>query len=65
MLPDLDVGEALLAGQMINFPVLARIKPPLSKGEREEEDAFALLEKMRHQKPAPRAAINGPARKPR
>ena len=47
MLPDLDVGEALLAGQMINFPVLARIKPPASKGEREEEDAFAALEKMR------------------
>ncbi|MFO0845279.1 MAG: ATP-binding protein [Gemmataceae bacterium] len=66
MLPDLDVGEALLAGQMINFPVLARVKPPLSKGEREEEDAFALLERMRHQKPGPKSAINGqPARKPR
>ncbi len=66
MLPDLDVGEALLAGQMINFPVLARIKPPRSKGEREEEDAFALLEKMRHQKMAPKAAVNGlPIRKPR
>jgi hypothetical protein len=47
MLPDLDVGEALLAGQMINFPVLARIKAPQSKGEREEEDAFAALEKAR------------------
>jgi hypothetical protein len=46
--------------------VLARIKPPLSKGEREEEDAFALLERVRHQKPAPKSAINGqPARKPR
>lgn len=45
MLSGLDVGEAILAGQMINFPVLARIKPPASKGEREEEDAFVALEK--------------------
>jgi hypothetical protein len=40
LLPDLDVGEALLSGQFINFPVLVRIKPPESQGEREEEDAF-------------------------
>lgn len=66
MLPDLDVGEALLAGQMINFPVLARIKPPQSKGEREEEDAFALLERMRTQKPTAKSTTNGmPMRKPR
>lgn len=45
MLPDLDVGEALLSGQLINFPVLVRIKEPESKGEREEEDAFKVLEK--------------------
>src|SRR5215813_13206441 len=44
LLPDLDVGEALLSGQFINFPVLVRMKPPLSLGEREEEDAFASLE---------------------
>src|SRR5581483_944958 len=44
MLPDLDVGEALLSGQLINFPVLVRIKPSESKGEREEEDAFKYLE---------------------
>ena len=44
LLPDLDVGEALLSGQFINFPVLVRMKPPQSKGEREEEDAFAALE---------------------
>lgn len=44
MLPDLDVGEALLAGQLTSFPVLARIRAPESKGEREEEDAFAALE---------------------
>lgn len=47
MLPDLDVGEALLSGQLVNFPVLVRIKPPESKGEREEEDAFAELERAR------------------
>ena len=44
MLPDLDVGEALLSGQLTNFPVLVRIKQPQSKGEREEEDAFVELE---------------------
>ena len=47
MLPDLDVGEAILSGQLINFPVLVRIKPPESKGEREEEDAFVALESAR------------------
>lgn len=47
MLPDLDVGEAILSGQLINFPVLVRMKPPESKGEREEEDAFEALEKAR------------------
>lgn len=45
MLPDLDVGEALLSGQFINFPVLVRIKKPESQGEHEEEDAFVALEK--------------------
>jgi hypothetical protein len=45
MLPDLDVGEALLSGQLINFPVLVRIKPPTSSGEHEEtKDAFDALE---------------------
>ncbi|GIW02757.1 ATP-binding protein [Roseiflexus sp.] len=48
LLPDLDVGEALISGQLINFPVLARIKPPESQGEREEEDAFQALEQARH-----------------
>lgn len=46
ILPDLDVGEALLSGQFINFPILVRMKPPASKGEREEEDAFARLERI-------------------
>lgn len=49
MLPDLDVGEALLSGQLINFPVLVKIKPPESKGEREEEDAFVSLEQAHRQ----------------
>jgi len=45
MLPDLDVGEALFSGQFISFPILAKIKQPASRGEREETDAFADLEK--------------------
>ena len=40
MLPDLDVGGAFLAGQLINIPVSVRMKPTQSEGEREEEDAF-------------------------
>jgi len=44
MLPDLDKGEAILSGQMINFPVLAKIKQPDSRGEREESNAFDALE---------------------
>ena len=44
LLPDLDVGEAILSGQFINFPVLVRMKEPASKGEHEEEDAFKQLE---------------------
>lgn len=44
MLPDLDVGEAILSGQLINFPVLVRIKKPMSSGEREEQDAFDALD---------------------
>lgn len=43
ILPDLDVGEAILSGQLINFPVLVRIKEPQSKGEHEERDAFEVL----------------------
>jgi len=45
MLPELDVGEALLSGQFINFPVLVRIKQSASQGEHEEEDAFVALQK--------------------
>src|SRR5262245_20400709 len=46
LLPDLDVGEALLSGQLINFPVLVRIKSPKSQGEREERDAFEELARI-------------------
>lgn len=49
LLPDLDVGEALLSGQFVNFPVLVKIKPPVSKGEREEKDAFEALEEARQE----------------
>ena len=45
LLPDLDVGEALLSGQLTNFPVLVKMKEPESKGEHEEEEAFLALEK--------------------
>lgn len=45
ILPDLDVGEAILSGQLINFPVLVKIKKSESEGEREEKDAFEELEK--------------------
>jgi DNA helicase HerA-like ATPase len=45
ILPDLDVGEALFSGQFISFPVLAKVKEPESRGEREESDAFADLQK--------------------
>ena len=47
LLPDLDVGEALLSGQMVNFPILVRMKEPESQGEREEKNAFKQLEKTR------------------
>lgn len=38
LLPDLAVGEALITGQCIRFPVLARISQSRSKGKYEEED---------------------------
>jgi len=47
MLPDLDVGEAILSGQLVKLPVLVRMKEPAAKGEREEQDAFEALEEAR------------------
>jgi uncharacterized protein len=52
LLPDLDKGEALFSGQFISFPVLAKIKEPVSRGQREEEDAFKDLETTRAAMPA-------------
>ena len=46
LLPDLDVGEALLSGQMVNFPVLVRMKPPESRGERERLMLLNTLRKF-------------------
>ena len=45
LLPDLEVGEALLSGQMVNFPILVKMKPPKSQGEHEGTNAFEDLEK--------------------
>jgi DNA helicase HerA-like ATPase len=49
ILPDLDKGEAILSGEFISFPVLAKMKPPASRGELEEKDAFLALEEMHAQ----------------
>ena len=54
LLPDLDKGEAILSGQFINFPVLVKMKPPASRGEREEDDAFVVLERQRAEGATPR-----------
>ncbi len=59
LLPDLDVGEALLSGQFTNFPILVRMKPPVSKGEREEESAFAVLQRVHHEVTGQRPRPNG------
>ena len=54
LLPDLDKGEAVLSGQLINFPVLVKMKPPQSQGEREETDAFVALEEAHKQETSKR-----------
>jgi len=54
LLPDLDKGEAILSGQLINFPVLVKMKPPESQGEREEKDAFEALEEAHRESGARR-----------
>jgi uncharacterized protein len=43
LLPDLEVGEALLSGQFTTFPILAHMKRPGSPGARDEESAFTVL----------------------
>ena len=42
-----SMGEALLSGQLTSFPVLVRVSPPRSQGEREELDAFEVLDRAR------------------
>ena len=49
LLPNLEVGEALLSGQMVSFPILVKMKEPESRGEREETNAFDFLEEVRTQ----------------
>lgn len=46
LLPNLEVGEALLSGQMVSFPILVKMKKPESRGEREETDAFDYLKNV-------------------
>ncbi|MDE0087789.1 MAG: ATP-binding protein [Candidatus Poribacteria bacterium] len=49
LLPNLEVGEALLSGQMVNFPILVKMKEPESRGEREETNAFDHLKEVHDQ----------------
>lgn len=49
LLPNLEVGEALLSGQMVNFPILVKMKEPKSQGEREEINAFKHLEDIHNE----------------
>ena len=48
LLPNLEVGEALLSGQMVNFPILVKMKEPDTQAEREETNAFKYLEDVRN-----------------
>ena len=48
LLPNLEVGEALLSGQMVNFPILVKMKEPNSRGELEETNAFRHLQGVRN-----------------
>jgi len=40
---DLDRGEALISGQCVQCPVMTRIKPPHSQGEKQEKDLIRLV----------------------
>jgi uncharacterized protein len=63
-LTNLDKGEAILTGEFISFPVLVKVKPPASRGEREEEDAFVALAKMKAASDEAEAARAAKSRKP-
>ncbi len=45
MLSSLEDGEAILSGQMVNFPVMVKNKPPKSKSKKTERNAFDDLDK--------------------
>ena len=45
LLPDLGIGEAIISGQCVNFPILARISEPETRGSYEEKDAFIEIKK--------------------
>ncbi len=46
LLPDLEVGEALLSGQMVNFPILVKMKEPESRGGPGGTNAFDHLKEV-------------------
>jgi len=43
LLQELQIGEALISGQIVRFPLLAKIKPPISRGLHEEEDLIKYI----------------------
>lgn len=47
LLPDLDIGEALICGQCVQFPILVKIKSPDSRGEKQEKDLIQLVAEAR------------------
>ena len=46
LLPNLEVGEALLSGQMVNFPILVKMKEPEFKGGLGNTNAFDQLKEV-------------------
>lgn len=46
LLPNLEVGEALLSGQMVNFPILVKMKEPEFRGGLGNTNAFVQLEEV-------------------
>ncbi len=43
LLPNLNIGEAIISGQCVSFPILLKIEPGVTKGIYEEIDAFQAL----------------------
>ena len=46
LLPNLEVGEALLSGQMVNFPILVKMKEPEFRGGLGNTNAFDQLKEV-------------------